>query len=51
MDGFDQRVLHHPVRICRMIECEPDGVTNDGKEPEKDKAEDHGQPLWPNLSN
>lgn len=49
MNWFDEGVLHHPVRVGWVIKGEPDSMTDDGKEPEKHKAKDHGQPLWPNL--
>lgn len=48
MDRFDEGVLHHPVRVGWVIKGEPDSMTDDGKEPEKHKAQDHSQPLWPN---
>lgn len=48
MNWFDEGVLHHPVRVGWVIKGEPDSMTDDGKEPEKHKAKDHGQPLWPN---
>ena len=42
-------MLHDPVRGRGVVDCHENGICNDRHHPERQKTENHRQPLGPSL--
>lgn len=49
VDWIGNSHFHYPVWIGRMVKCEEEGIRNNAKHPEDDKADYKTKPLQPYL--